>query len=113
MARYVQENADRDEKRHERRASVAYERQRDSRKRNDVEVYPHVHERLHENPGYDSDGDVFRERIVHSSRDTESPVRYVTVAGDEEGYSNESELFGDHRENEVPLNFREISEFLD
>ena len=67
---------------------------------------------MHEDPRNDSDGDVFRERIVHSSRDTESPVRYVTVAGDEEGYPNESELFGDHRENEVPLHFREVSEFL-
>ena len=63
-------------------------------------------------PRNDTYGDVFSERVVHPAGDAESPVGDITIASHEQHGSDETELFGNHRENEVPLDFRKISELL-
>lgn len=112
MARNVQKDSRGDKKGNERRTSVTYERQRDSGKRHDVQVDAHVDEGLDENPRNDSHRDVFGKKVVHPPGDPEPPVRDVTIARKEDGNPDESELFGDDRENEVALDFGKIAEFL-
>lgn len=109
----VQEYPDGDEERHKRRTAVTDERERNSRKRDDVEVYAHVDERLYQDPRHDSYRDVFGKGIVHPTGDAVSPVRDVTVARNEHHDTEEAEFFGDYREDEVTLDFRKVSEFLD
>ena len=113
MAGDVQKYADGDEEGHERRTSVTDERERDSRKRDDIEVYAHVDERLHQYPRYDAYRYVLGERIVDPAGDAVSPVRHVAVARHEHHDAEESELFRDNREDEVALYFGEVPEFLD
>lgn len=112
MTRNVQKDSRGDKKGNERRPPVTYERQRDSGKGNDVQIDAHVDERLDEYPGNDSHRDVFRKKVVHPPGDPESPVRDVAIARKKNEDSNESQLFGNDRENEVALDFGKIAEFL-
>ncbi len=112
MAGNVEKDSHSDQKRHERGSPVAYEGQRDSRERYDVEVHSHIYERLDQYPRSDSHGDVPGKGVVHPACDAESPISDVTVRRNEEKDPHESELFGNHRKNEIPLNLREVSKFL-
>ncbi len=112
MAGNVQKDSRGDQKGDERRTSVTHEGQRDSGEGYDVQVDSHVDEGLDENPGNDSNRDVFGKKVVHPPGDSESSVRDVTIARKKDENADESEFFGNDRENEVALDFGEIAEFL-
>lgn len=112
MTGNIQKYPDSDDERHERGSSVAYERQRNARKRNDIEVNPHVDERLYQYPRRYADRHVLREGVVDPSGYAVASVCDVAIARNEHHDPYESQFFGDYRKNEVPLHFRQVSEFL-
>lgn len=65
-----------------------------------------------EDEGSNPGSHVFPEEVIRHLGDEESPPSDIEIKSDEEEYSDEPKLFGNHREDEVSLNFGEVSEFL-
>ncbi len=107
-----EEYADSYHKREDGWTTIADERKRDSGEWYHIEVHTDIDTCLNEDKHSDARCDILRKRILDGACYHESPMSDEEVEEDEDDRSEESELFRDHREYEIPLDFREVSPFL-
>ena len=113
ISRDVEEYSSSDEEGDQGRSSIAHEWKRDSCERNDIEIDTNIDKHLYEYKHRDTECCIFAEWILHSSCDCKSSKYNRCIESEEYNGSEESEFLHDHREYEIPLNFRKVSEFLD
>ncbi len=67
---------------------------------------------MYEYPEGDTEGEIASKWILHGSRYEESAIGDQEIDEDEESSAKKSELFHDHREDEIPLYLRQIAKLL-
>src|SRR2546430_8518535 len=94
----------------------AHKRKREALSGQHAHVHAHVDERLHPEPHPDPLSDQRRVRALECDRlapDGECSQHQPGKERDHRDHPHESQLFADHREQEVGMRFREIEELLD
>lgn len=108
----IEEDTDSEEEREEGWSSVTDEWECYTGQREDIEIDAHIDKGLGEDESCDTRGHVFAEEVIGHLRDEESTPPDIEVESDEEEYSDEPELFGNYREDEISFDLRKVSEFL-
>jgi len=110
--RDIKEYTDSEEEWEEWRSAVTNEREGNPGQREDIEINAHIDECLSQDESGNPSGYVFTEKIIGHLSDEKSSPSDIEIESYEEEYPDESEFFGNHWEDEVSLNLREVSEFL-
>src|SRR5437899_6035167 len=111
-----QQHRERQAVREQAAPAEAHERKREALGGQHAHVHAHVDERLHPEPHPDPLSDQRRVRALQGHRlaaDGECPQHQPRKERDYRDHPHESQLFADHREQEVGMRLREIEELLD